>query len=795
MRTTDDTTPAERGTGGKAMSEKTAGAAGDDGAATLLIEGMTCASCVARVEKRLQRIDGVSAQVNLATEKARVTYPSTVAVDDLVAAVGAAGYTATVERPAEPRRGDAMSHMDHGDGTVGATTLTTRLVVSAVLAVPVVLLAMVPAWQFTNWQWLSLVLATPVVFWGGYPFHRSTAVTLRHGSVTMDTLITLGTFAAYIWSVWALFFGMAGMPGMQHEFSLLPTGQDPSSTVYLEVAAGVTVLLLLGRVIENRSKRSAGEALRSLLELGAREVTILRDRQRPAPDLLAPARDEVVVPIDELTVGEVFVVRPGERIATDGVVVEGTAAIDASMITGESVPVDVSAGDEVTGGTVVSGGRLFVRATAVGSDTRLAHIARLVEDAQTEKGRIQRLADRISAVFVPIVIVLALATVGVWLLLGGSAAAAFSAGVAVLIIACPCALGLATPVALLVGTGRGARLGVLITGPDALEAAKGIDTIVLDKTGTLTTGELAVSGVRVVGTADGDREAEADRADALRLAASLEVASEHPVARAIAAAVPSAERVQVADFRSTDGLGVQGVVRGEQVVIGRPTFVSSVGVEIGADTEALLAASAAAGRTAVVLAAGGRVRAVIELSDTVRPDSADTVAAFRRLGLEPVLLTGDAEAVARRVAGALGLERVVAGVLPDGKVAEIRRLQGEGRSVAMVGDGVNDAAALAAANLGIAMGGGTDAAMHAADITLVREGLSGAVDAVTLSRRTLGIIRGNLFWAFAYNVAAIPLAALGLLNPMIAGAAMAFSSVFVVLNSLRLRSFTPRVPR
>jgi Cu+-exporting ATPase len=762
--------------------------------ATLLIDGMTCASCVARVEKRLERIDGVSAQVNLATEKARVSFPSGVAVDELVAAVGAAGYSATVEQQAKPAtHSDGMSHMDHGDGSTGATTLRTRLLVSAALAIPVVVLAMVPAWQFTNWQWLSLVLATPVVFWGGYPFHRSTAVTLRHGSVTMDTLITLGTFAAYFWSVWALFFGMAGMPGMRHAFSLLPTGEDPSSTIYLEVAAGVTVLLLLGRVIENRSKRSAGEALRSLLELGAHDVTVLRERPRTAGDLLATTRDEVLVPIEELAIGDLFVVRPGEKIATDGVVVDGAAAVDAGMITGESVPVDVATGDSVTGGTIVSGGRLVVRATAIGADTRLAHIGRLVEDAQTEKGRIQRLADRISAVFVPVVIVLALVTLVAWLALGGSTAAAFSAAVAVLIIACPCALGLATPVALLVGTGRGARLGVLITGPDALEAAKGIDTIVLDKTGTLTTGELSVSGVTLIGGSGVDVDAE--RSEVVRLAASLEAASEHPVARAIASSVPVGGRAEVADFRSTDGLGVRGTIGGEVVVVGRASFVSGHVADIGDETRAALAASADEGRTAVVVAVSGRVRAVIELADTLRADSADAVRAFRSLGLEPVLLTGDADAVARRVAASLGIEHVVADVLPEGKVDEIRRLQADGRSVAMVGDGVNDAAALAAADLGIAMGGGTDAAMNAADITLVRDGLSGAVDAVALSRRTLGIIRGNLFWAFAYNVAAIPLAALGLLNPMIAGAAMAFSSVFVVLNSLRLRAFTPRIPR
>ncbi|RWZ55356.1 copper-translocating P-type ATPase [Labedella populi] len=759
-----------------------------DETATLLIEGMTCASCVARVEKRLERIEGVSAQVNLATEKARVSFPPSVPVDDLVAAVGRAGYTATVESPPAPHTEKAdkpeHSHMDHGDGAVGATTLQSRLVVSAVLAVPVVVLAMVPAWQFTNWQWLSLVLATPVVFWGGYPFHRSTAVTLRHGSVTMDTLITLGTFAAYFWSVWALFFGMAGMPGMRHEFSLLPTGDDPSSIIYLEVAAGVTVLLLLGRVIENRSKRAAGEALRALLELGARDVTVLRERPRATGDLLATAREEVLLPIGDLAVGDVFVVRPGETIATDGIVVDGGASVDASMITGESVPVDVVSGDAVTGGTIVSGGRLFVRASAVGADTRLSHMARLVEDAQTEKGRIQRLADRISAVFVPIVIVLAILTLVAWLVLDGSAAAAFTAAVAVVIIACPCALGLATPVALLVGTGRGARLGILITGPDALEAAKGIDTIVLDKTGTITTGHLSVSSVVTVGPAERD--------EVLRYAASLEAASEHPIARAIAVAVPAEQRSDVVDFRSSDGLGVQGSIDGVAVAVGRATFLSSLGVELGSEIETALADAGRAGRTAVVVAADGRAAGVVELADTVRADTAEAIASFRRMGLEPVMLTGDAEAVARRVADELGVRRVVADVVPEGKVEEIRRLQASGRTVAMVGDGVNDAAALAAADLGIAMGGGTDAAMHAADITLVREGLTGAADAVALSRRTLGIIRGNLFWAFAYNVAAIPLAAFGLLNPMIAGAAMAFSSVFVVLNSLRLRGFTPQ---
>jgi Cu+-exporting ATPase len=762
---------------------------------TLLIEGMTCASCVARVEKRLQRIDGVSAQVNLATEKARVSFPDSVAVEQLVAAVGAAGYTATVEAPAkrspsERTGSDGGSSDAHADGAAGATTLQSRLLVSAVLAVPVVVLAMVPAWQFTNWQWLSLVLATPVVFWGGYPFHRSTVVTLRHGSVTMDTLITLGTFAAYLWSVWALFFGMAGMPGMRHEFSLLPTGEDPSSALYLEVAAGVTVLLLLGRVIENRSKRAAGDALRSLLDLGARDVTVVRERARAANDLLAPTRDEVVVPIDQLVVGDVFVARPGETIATDGTVLDGEAAVDASMITGESVPVDVVPGDVVTGGTIVSGGRLVVRASAIGADTRLAHIARLVEDAQTEKGRIQRLADRISAVFVPIVIGLSVLTLIAWLVLDGSVASAFTAAVAVLIIACPCALGLATPVALLVGTGRGARLGILITGPDALEAAKGIDTIVLDKTGTLTTGRLAVSNVVAV-RMDGDSDGSAPD-EVLRLAASLEAASEHPVARAITAAVPADRRSDVHDFRSRDGLGVEGTVAGSAVAVGRASFIESLGIALDEEMTGALAASAAEGRTAVVVAIAGRARGVVELSDTVRSDTPDAIAALRGLGLEPVMLTGDAEAVARRVAAELGITRVVSDVVPEGKVEEIRRLQGEGRSVAMVGDGVNDAAALAAADLGIAMGGGTDAAMHAADITLVRDGLTGAADAVALSRRTLGIIRGNLFWAFAYNVAAIPLAALGLLNPMIAGAAMAFSSVFVVLNSLRLRGFTPR---
>ncbi|MET1052662.1 MAG: heavy metal translocating P-type ATPase [Mycetocola sp.] len=742
--------------------------------ATLDIAGMTCASCVARVEKRLTRLEGVTAEVNLATEKARVSYPDTISSGDLVDAVASAGYTATIEPQRHRAARDTTPAADHGsahdhDLPTSGTSLLTRLIVSAILSLPVIVLAMVPAWQFDNWQWLSLTLAAPVVVWGGYPFHRATIVNLRHGALTMDTLITMGTGAAFLWSLWALFFGMAGMPGVTHEFSLFTPTADASSAIYLEVAAGVTVFLLLGRYIEQRSKRSAGQALRALLELGAKDVTVLRSgAQSPV---------ETTIPIEELVVGDVFVVRPGETIATDGVVESGSAAVDESMLTGESVPVDVTEGDSVTGATIASGGRLVVRATRVGSDTRLAQIARLVEAAQLGKGQAQRLADRISAVFVPVVIVLAVVVLAAWVITGNPLSAGFTAAVAVLIIACPCALGLATPVALLVGTSRGAASGILITGPEALEHTRGVDTVVLDKTGTLTTGQMTLACVTA--TAD----------DALALAASLEKASEHPIATAIVAGADPSTLRSVTAFTAEAGLGVTGVVDGTLVVVGRPRFAAEHGFTMPDDLTDAIAAAEQAGSTAVVVGWDGEVRGVLEVSDRVRAEAPAAVARLRELGLTPVLLTGDNDRVAATVAAAVGIDRVISGVLPDEKAHEISRLQANGSRVAMVGDGVNDAAALATADLGIAMGAGTDAAISAADITLIRNDLGGIADAVVLSRRTLGTIKGNLFWAFAYNVAALPLAALGLLNPMVAGAAMAFSSVFVVLNSLRLRRF------
>lgn len=764
--------------------------------AVLDIEGMTCASCVSRVEKRLGRLDGVEASVNLATESARVEYPAGLDTSALVDAVREAGYTASVRRGAAPEAHhvheapDAGAHGTHEhldahdmhgmpgghvhdiEDRAGTTTLRTRLTVSAVLAVPVVALGMVPAWQFPGWQWVSLALATPVVLWGGWPFHRATFANARHGAMTMDTLITLGTGAAYLWSLWALVFGTAGHLGMTHGGGLFGPVHDPSSLVYFEVAAAVTVFLLLGRFIEQRSKRRAGAALRSLLELAAKDVEL---------------EDGTRVDVSRLRVGDRFVVRPGEKVATDGIVVSGAASLDESMITGEAAPVEAAAGSAVTGGTLAADGRLVVEATSVGDDTRLAHLARLVEDAQAGKSRVQRLADRISSVFVPVVIALAVLTLLVWMIVGGfsgeSVAAGFTAAVAVLIIACPCALGLATPIAILVGTGRGAQLGVLITGPEALESAERIDTIVLDKTGTLTSGEMAVTSLVPIGGADAD--------EALRLVGALEHASEHPVARAISArAVADASALEpVDDFAGLAGRGVTGVVAGHRVFAGRPAFAAEhTGRALPDAVASAVAAAQAEGATAVVAGWDGAVRAVLAVADTVRPDSAETVAQLRRLGLDVVLLTGDNEGAARAAASVAGIDEVIAGVLPEGKVAEIRRLQAAGHRVAMVGDGVNDAAALATADLGLAMGGGTDAAMHASDIALAGHGLAPVVTAIRLSRRTMRVIRGNLFWAFAYNVSALPLAALGLLNPMIAGAAMAFSSVFVVLNSLRLRT-------
>ncbi|QUQ67560.1 heavy metal translocating P-type ATPase [Kutzneria sp. CA-103260] len=715
----------------------------------LSISGMTCASCAARIERKLNKVGGVTATVNYATEKAKVSFPDTVTPEALVQVVEAAGYTAALPVAEEPAVEEDSTR-----------PLRQRLIVSAVLAVPVILLSMVPVLQFPNWQWLALVLASPVVVWGALPFHRAAWTNLRHGAATMDTLISLGVGAAYLWSLYALFFGdvTMAMSGMR--------GTD----IYLEVASGVTVFILAGRYFEARSKRRSGAALRALLELGAKDVAVLRDGQ------------ERRIPLAELRVGDEFVVRPGEKVATDGVVAEGSSAVDMSMLTGESVPVEVRPGDAVVGATVNAGGRLVVRATRVGADTQLAQMAKLVEEAQNGKAAVQRLADRVSAVFVPVVIVLALATLVVWLATGHPAEAAFTAAVAVLIIACPCALGLATPTALLVGTGRGAQLGVLIKGPEVLESTRRVDTVVLDKTGTVTAGRMSLVSVHVA--------AGVDEAEALRLAGALEHASEHPIARAIVAGAVDrvGELPAVEDFRNVEGLGVQGIVDGKAVLVGRDRLLAEWSVSLDSLAAAKSAAEEA-GRTAVTVAWDGAARAVLVVADTVKPTSAAAVAGLKSLGLKPVLLTGDNQAAARAVAAEVGIDEVIAEVLPADKVDVVARLQAEGRVVAMVGDGVNDAAALARADLGLAMGTGTDVAIEASDLTLVRGDLLAAVDAIRLSRKTLGTIKGNLFWAFAYNVAALPLAALGLLNPMIAGAAMAFSSVFVVSNSLRLRRF------
>ena len=741
-----------------------------DSQVELTLTGMTCASCANRIERKLNKLDGVTATVNYATEKARVTYADGVSTDDLIATVEQAGYGAAL--PAPPiadRADDAVAPPED----VALAALRTRLIVSALLSVPVVALAMVPAWQFTNWQWLSLTLAAPVVVWGGLPFHRATWTNLRHGAATMDTLVSLGTGAAFLWSVYALFWGDAGMPGMRHGFSLTLERTHGASDIYLEAAAGVVTFILLGRYLEHRSKRNAGAALRALLDLGARDVAVLRSGA------------EVRIPVAELAVGDRFVVRPGEKIATDGAVEEGTSAVDASMLTGESVPVDVSVGDAVVGGCVNASGRLVVRATRVGADTQLAQMARLVEDAQTGKAAVQRLADRISGIFVPVVIVIALATFAFWLARGEGTAAALTATVAVLIIACPCALGLATPTALMVGTGRGAQLGILIKGPEVLEQTHKVDTVVLDKTGTVTTGEMTLVATVVA--------AGEDASEVLRLAGALEDASEHPIARAIADAARTASGALVApeDFGNVEGLGVQGIVEGHAVLVGRPRLLAEWSQHLTADLPAAFEEAQGRGQTAIAVGWDGRARGVLVVEDRVKESSAQAIAELRALGLRPILLTGDNDRVARTVAAQVGIDDadVYAEVLPGDKVDVVKRLQGAGRAVAMVGDGVNDAAALAQADLGLAMGTGTDVAIEASDITLVRGDLRVAVDAIRLSRRTLGVIRSNLFWAFGYNVVAIPVAAAGLLNPMLAGAAMAFSSVSVVTNSLRLRRF------
>ncbi|ACV78132.1 heavy metal translocating P-type ATPase [Nakamurella multipartita] len=748
-------------------------------AVDLQIGGMTCASCAARIEKKLNRMPGVQASVNYATEKAHVVLPEGTEVAAAIATVEATGYTATLPRPIlEPARPPDTDPAAGGAGEPAldpeVASLRRRLVISAALTLPVLVLAMVAPLQFDNWQWLSLTLAAPVVVWGAWPFHRAAWTNLRHGAATMDTLISLGVLAAFGWSLYALFFGGAGMPDMRMTFRLLPEPGAGADEIYLEVAAAVTVFILAGRYFEARAKKRSGAALRALMDMGAKDVSVLREGR------------EQRVPVDQLVVGDRFVVRPGEKIATDGQVIEGASAVDASLLTGEPVPIEVGPGDAVTGATVNAGGRLVVRATRIGTDTQLAQMARLVEAAQSGKAPVQRLADRVSAVFVPVVIALAVGTLGFWLGAGAGAEAAFTAAVAVLIIACPCALGLATPTALLVGTGRGAQLGILIKGPEVLESTRRVDTIVLDKTGTITTGRMTL--VEVIPGAG------TDEAELLRLAGALEHASEHPVA----AAIVDGARDRVGDlpavesFVSTQGLGVHAVVDGHAVAAGRASWLAQEWAQpLDAELDRARRDAESAGRTVIAVGWDGAARGLLVVADTVKPTSAQAIAELRGLGLRPVLLTGDNAAAARAVAAEVGIDPadVIAEVLPADKVRTVADFQHRHAIVAMVGDGVNDAAALAQADLGLAMGTGTDVAIEASDLTLVRGDLRAAVDAIRLSRRTLGTIKGNLFWAFAYNVAALPLAMAGLLNPLIAGAAMAFSSVFVVSNSLRLRRF------
>jgi P-type Cu+ transporter len=732
----------------------------------LPIEGMTCASCAARIERKLNKLEGVTASVNYATEKAAVEYdPAQISPESLVEAVQQVGYSAHVPEAGAP------GHTTEIDPTA---SLRRRLIFAAALSLPVLLMGMISALQFTYWQWLALQLATPVVLWAGWPFHVAAWKNLRHGAATMDTLISLGTLAAWGWSVVALFFLDAGTTGMTMPFELVPSRTAGTDQIYLEVASVVITFLLAGRYFEARAKRQAGAALRALVELGAKEASILE-----------PDGTERRVSIDQLNVGDLFVVRPGEKVATDGVVVEGRSAIDQSLLTGESVPVEVGPGEAVAGATVNVGGRLVIKAERIGADTALARIARLVTDAQSGKAPVQRLADRVAGIFVPVVIAIAVGTLFYWLGSGADLTFAFSTTVAVLIVACPCALGLATPTALLVGTGRGAQLGILIKGPEILESTRRVDTIVLDKTGTVTEGKMAL--VEVV-TTDG-----VERTEALRLVGAVEHASEHPIARAIAdAALRQGALPQVESFSNREGLGVEGVVDGHGLVVGRPRLLAEWGLELDAPLALAVSAAQADGKTAIAAAWDGRARAIFVVADTVKPSSAEAIVELKRLGLRPVLLTGDNESTARAVATEVGIDDVIADVLPADKAAVVARLQDDGAVVAMVGDGVNDAPALAKADLGLAIGTGTDVAIEASDLTLVTGDLRAAADAIRLSRRTLATIKGNLFWAFAYNVAALPLAASGYLNPLIAGAAMAFSSVFVVTNSLRLRRFKAR---